>query len=392
MAITDNTAQWKVKKVTNFTDKSAEIATQAQATEATDNTKIMTPLRTKQLGDNYYVPKSGGTMSGVLNLKGGLYEDAYSGALNLNNSDIYGVNSIYTADLSDSSAEGIHFYRDTTHVDTFYAKSGVLYFVPNRELGTSGTSKEVSLKDDVAHLLQNNTNAQTIVGYKNSIYRGKYLGSSLTSAQSATIRAGEFDDLFIGDYWTIGGVNYRIAAFDYYYNCGDTACTTHHVVVVPDTYLYTAQMNAENVVTGGYVGSDMYTTNLNQAKTTISNAFGTDHLLTIRQVFTNAVTGSYATGGTWYDAVVWLMNEINVYGCPVFTNCTQGSNWAYNYTIDNTQYPLFALNPRMIHTRQTYWLRDVADSTHFASVHGSGNCSHSGSSYSCVVRPAFLVY
>ena len=24
------------------------------------------------------------------------------------------------------------------------------------------------------------------------------------------------DDLFIGDYWTISGVNYRIAAFDYW--------------------------------------------------------------------------------------------------------------------------------------------------------------------------------
>lgn len=33
-------------------------------------------------------------------------------------------------------------------------------------------------------------------------------------------------------------MTYRIAAFDYYYNCGDTNFTKHHVVIVPDTSLY----------------------------------------------------------------------------------------------------------------------------------------------------------
>ena len=53
-------------------------------------------------------------------------------------------------------------------------------------------------------------------GVHNSIYRGKPLGSTVTAAQYAEIAAGTFKDLYIGDYWTIGGVNYRIAAFDYY--------------------------------------------------------------------------------------------------------------------------------------------------------------------------------
>lgn len=87
-----------------------------------------------------YVKKAGDTMTGLLNLQANQYSDSYSGALNLNNSNIYGVNSIYTADLSDNTQEGFHFYRDTTHVDTFYIKSGVPYLVANRELGTSGTS------------------------------------------------------------------------------------------------------------------------------------------------------------------------------------------------------------------------------------------------------------
>ena len=53
----------------------------------------------------------------------------------------------------------------------------------------------------------------------NCIYRGKNLGTSVTAEQYAAISSGKFTDLYIGDYWVINGVTYRIAAFDYYYNC-----------------------------------------------------------------------------------------------------------------------------------------------------------------------------
>ena len=50
-------------------------------------------------------------------------------------------------------------------------------------------------------------------GFHNSLFRGKSLGTSVTAAQWAAIGAGTFDDLFIGDYWTINGIVWRIAAF-----------------------------------------------------------------------------------------------------------------------------------------------------------------------------------
>lgn len=84
-----------------------------------------------------YLPLSGGTLSGVLTLKSGVYTDDYIGALNANNSNIYGINSLIFADLSDSSAEGIQFYRTNTTVDSFWAKNGILYFTPNRTLGSN---------------------------------------------------------------------------------------------------------------------------------------------------------------------------------------------------------------------------------------------------------------
>lgn len=227
-------------------------------------------------------------------------------------------------------------------------------------------------------------------GYHNSIFRGKYLGTSLTAAQSAAIQAGTFDDLFIGDYWTIGGVDYVIVAFDYYYNTGDTACTTHHAVIVPRAPLYNAQMNTSDVTTGAYVGSAMYKSNLNQAKTTIQNAFGSGHLLSIRQHFQNATTNGYESGGTWYDATVWLMAEANVYGSNVFKSHCNGISWVNWYSIDNRQYPYFHYAP-LIENRWTYWLRDVANSTRFADVDSYGASNANNASFSRGVRPAFCI-
>ena len=224
----------------------------------------------------------------------------------------------------------------------------------------------------------------------NGIFRGKNLGSSVTSAQWAAIQAGTFDDLYIGDYWTINGVEWVIVAFDYYYNTGDTACTTHHVVVIPRTNLYNAQMNTENVTTGAYVGSKMYTENLNQAKTTIQNAFGASHLLSIRQHFQNATTNGYETGGTWNDATVWLMSEANVYGGNVFKSVINGDSWPNLYSIDNRQYPYFRFalpNEK----RAWYWLRDVANSSDVAYVSSHGVSSTSNASLSLGVRPAFCI-
>ncbi|MDE6022393.1 MAG: hypothetical protein K2G13_02710, partial [Muribaculaceae bacterium] len=90
---------------------------------------------------NYALPLSGGSLSGVLHLLGNqCLDNAGSGALNLNNSDIFNVNSIKFADLCDDATEGLHFYRDASHIDSFWVKNGVMYFTPNRPWGGSATN------------------------------------------------------------------------------------------------------------------------------------------------------------------------------------------------------------------------------------------------------------
>ena len=222
----------------------------------------------------------------------------------------------------------------------------------------------------------------------NCIYRGKNLGTSVTAEQYAAISSGKFTDLYIGDYWVIKGVTYRIAAFDYYYNCGDTNFTKHHVVIVPDTSLYKAQMNTSNVTTGGYTGSAMYKSNLAQAKTTIKAAFGSAHVLTKRELLTNAVNGNTPSGWAWFDSDVELMNEVQAYG-SVAWGAHDGNG--YNVASSDGQFPLFMFDCTKRHNREDYWLRDVASAPAFSFVNSRGYAGLGSASYSLGVRPAFCI-
>lgn len=236
-------------------------------------------------------------------------------------------------------------------------------------------------------------------GAHNSIYRGKDITDLFVNGTlSKQIAAGTFDDIFIGDYIIRNGRKYLVADLDYRLHMGDTECTKHHVLMIPEKTMGNAQMNESNVTTGAYVGSKMYTTNLNQYRTIIKNDFGASHILKHRNHFQNAVTNNYESGGTWYDSEIDLMNEIMVYGCNIFHNCLNGTNIPNAYEIDKSQLSLFRLKHDLTvalndgGTRQWYWLRSVVSSACFASVGSNGSANCSNASGSGGVRPAFLIY
>ncbi|SCJ99867.1 Uncharacterised protein [uncultured Eubacterium sp.] len=239
-------------------------------------------------------------------------------------------------------------------------------------------------EDKIAPLLFNNAGAH------NAIYRGKSLGTSVTTAQYSAISAGTFEDMYIGDYWTINDVVYRIAAFDYYLHCGDTECTKHHVVLVPDTCLYNHVMNDTNTTTGAYVNSKMYKEGLAQAKTTIKAAFS-GHVLSKRIYLSNAVSNGRASAGAWCDSEVDLMCEHMVYGNGVFSPVSDGTTVPNNYRVEKSQLPLFQHEPSRICNRATWWLRDVISASNFASVNYYGRAYYYYASDSLGVRPAFAI-
>ena len=115
------------------------------------------------------------------------------------------------------------------------------------------------------------------IGEHNGIFRGKCLngnpatmypilpigntkslqGGGYTIEQvMANIAAGNFDDIYIGDYF-IDSENkvYRIGGLDTELNKGDTPLTSHHAVIVTDFALTNMGWNLTNTTAGGYQAS-----------------------------------------------------------------------------------------------------------------------------------------
>lgn len=254
-------------------------------------------------------------------------------------------------------------------------------------VGTTDGNKAIAAEDALFAMLD----GFAPVELRRVLFRGKNLGTALTAVQKAAIKDGSFKGMFLGDYWSIGGRIWRIVDMDYWYNCGDTAFTSHHLVIMPDEALYNAQMNTTNVTTGGYVGSAMYKSNLANAKTIVNAAFQ-GSVLTHREYLCNAVANGRPSGGAWFDSSIELPNEPMMYGHPHFSPTSDGSTVPSIYTISKTQLALFMVCPRFIVNRSyNQWLRDVVSSASFAvvSLRGNTNCGNASNSYG--VRPVFPV-
>lgn len=254
-------------------------------------------------------------------------------------------------------------------------------------VGTTDGNKAIAAEDALFAMLD----GFAPVELRRVLFRGKNLGTALTAVQKAAIKDGSFKGMFLGDYWSIGGRIWRIVDMDYWYNYGDTAFTSHHLVIMPDEALYNAQMNTTNVTTGGYVGSAMYKSNLANAKTIVNAAFQ-GSVLTHREYLCNAVANGRPSGGAWFDSSIELPNEPMMYGHPHFSPTSDGSTVPSIYTISKTQLALFMVCPRFIVNRSyNQWLRDVVSSAYFAGVNDSGDAYRGNASYSLGVRPVFPV-
>lgn len=240
-----------------------------------------------------------------------------------------------------------------------------------------------------------------VAGSKNSMVReggGKNLGTAPTADQYAAIAAGTFDGMMLGDYWKDANDRvWRIWGFDWFLHKGDTECTTHHVVVMPDANLLksdgstTRYMKDSNDTSGGYKATKYRSTYRSTCKSTIQSVFGASHVLGHRELISNAVSGGKASGWEWVDADVELPNEVMLYGATVWSNYTDGGS-GYQVGANYPILPLAVLRPDLICNRENYWLRDVVSATLFALVAGNGTAIRNTASYTSVgVRPYFLL-
>ena len=236
-----------------------------------------------------------------------------------------------------------------------------------------------------------------------------------------------FEDLYVGDFFqlkntisaphptqtsnlTEGSDWVTIAGINTYMNTGFTDKINYpHLVLVPGKGLEglyhfgTHRMNSTNITTGGYSGSELFTTVLGGvtetpaiiegAPTAGSTATISQQLLaefgellkTTPEYLTTTVTNGVSSTTTWTNCQCRLMNEVEVYGSQVF-----GSS-GYDVGNANCQLPLFR-DRRYINNGQSYWLSSVCNSTDFAVSHNSGAAwKNQASSANINVRPRFII-
>ena len=241
----------------------------------------------------------------------------------------------------------------------------------------------------------------------NGIYRGKDLTAYFNSGEmSAAIAAGTFEDIYPGDYIikdiTIDGTTYSNVKFivmdlDYHLHCGETETTAHHVVIMPEEQLGSAQMNTEHTTAGGYLGSKMWTEHMPKVTAGFEAAFGAAHILEHRELLSNAMDAnlksnaydgwSGATSGwAWASVKANLANENMVYGTPVL------SSSFFDTGECNSQLAAFRLNHGLICSkRYWWWLRSVARASAFCLVTNDGDATYGGAADSHGVRPIALL-
>ena len=384
----------------------------SSSTNAIQNKAVTSALNTK-------VSKTGDTMSGDLTFSGNrqitsetsgggrVYIGTNAVTLESNNTGYENGSSLLLRSSTYGNGQAGHFYLSA---------------------GTSSNNRVVLEGDpDTKKLTWDGLEVVPVANNApahNGIYRGANLATWYTIEQlSAKVQAGDWSNLFIGDYLDITmttsyrsneTVRWQIAGFDTEYGHGNTMTSSHHLAMIPrdefDTY---QKMNESDTTTGGYSGSYMATTVLPIYATALKSAIGSSHVLTRRVLRSNTVTttvvsGAYAgwvgasSGWAWVDEDLGLLNEVQVYGSRVF------SSSFYDVGNFNRQLPIFALEQDALvsgpaindtgnqtfatYSRYGWWLSSVVSSTTFAHTNDDGAATSFGASAASGVRPLFLFH
>ena len=220
-----------------------------------------------------------------------------------------------------------------------------------------------------------------------------FLKARADAANWAGLRVGDYSDIVVGSQT----FRYRIAGFDHYYNCGDTA-RKHHIVMVPDDGWGTnVQWNTTNNNNGTaeqehpYLASNAYdyliNTLLPQFPAAWRNVMQT-HRVMLEKRYAAGQTLSASTGWGWADiGKLWLPSETEVYG-----QCVWGTP-GYSVGMDH-KFPLFDSRYAALHARTYRWLRTVhgSNSTSVCNVYNVGNANYHNASYTNIrLWPCFLV-
>ena len=148
-----------------------------------------------------------------------------------------------------------------------------------------GDAERMSAIEAVTDTLDDRTNfltLSTLAGLRNSIYRGKGLGSTFTEEQLATIRDHTFNDMYLGDFWSIPGVGQAmIAGFNYHggFNISNNSGLLRGgLVLVTMTSTPITDPATDFAPGGAYTDTKWYTETRPDLITKLEEFFGADNI------------------------------------------------------------------------------------------------------------------
>lgn len=263
---------------------------------------------------------------------------------------------------------------------------------------------------DLPYIMAENHIFNEEMPQRKNLFRGKNLGSVLTETQLKAINDGTFNDLFLGDYWEINNIRWRIVDMDYWYRIdGKIGTPRHHLVIMPDKALSPNDDGsgfANTSITGGYVGSPLRTVITRDIKAKVLESFSENivygHGGTI---MCTAITNNIPTGYGMISSTIEAPSLVSIVGYNSVMPYTNYSEWANGlYDSDCKQFALFKIAPQYITSADydsdgnykkiysSYYVRDMANGRNVALTYGfipEGRPCTGDNKY--LIRPVFAL-
>lgn len=232
-----------------------------------------------------------------------------------------------------------------------------------------------------------------------NVFRGKNLGTSFTAAQKTAVQNGTFKDLYVGDYWLIGGVKYRIADINYYLNQGNPRFGTNHLVIWPDKEIASGAIypgsNVRLDQLGGYSTSEMRKTTLASLKSTLNTTFSNSVLDHTEHLNSGITSNGLGAANVVTVTSVELPTCVQVYGSHAWTSMSRGDYFSDMSFGGYCQLALTQMAPQFIVNEtfgKYYWTREHASVNQWTHVETDGSPGYgSPNLVSNGVRPIFCI-
>lgn len=234
-----------------------------------------------------------------------------------------------------------------------------------------------------------------------NIYRGKNLGSTYTAAQKTAVSTGTFEDLYIGDYWTINGQQYVIADINYYKDKQPKGLNApeyaNHLLIWPQVAWYTTRMHRANSTDGGYANCEarsLFLWNNRSFINRVDTDFGGKYSMLFYELLTTAVNGNTPSVVAWQtNCAAEAPSEAQISGQNRYANIVMPTYENAEYrSVGNQQFALLRLAPKFMAQPEDYWTRDIAGGSSYVIFQKWGTPSwNMAGSGSVQLKPYFLL-